>query len=70
MAIEQRNIEVMICDAPTCDKEAVLDDEEYLGWFAGSVLYHHEGGGSGGNWHACRAAHIKAAVLAVAEGDE
>jgi hypothetical protein len=62
MAIEKREVDVITCDA--CGKEGYLDEGEMpVGWYVGDVIFHHEGGGSGGEWSACKSAHIKQAVI-------
>lgn len=68
MAFETREVEVITCDA--CGQEEYLCGEMPVGWYNGQAIHHHTGGGSGGDWHACKPAHIKAAVLAAVERND
>lgn len=69
MAIEKREVEVITCDS--CGREEyLLEHEMPVGWYVGDVLYYHGGGGDGGTWTACSAAHIKKAVIAAIERND
>lgn len=65
--LETREIQVITCDG--CGREEWLSYGDMPeGWYTGEVVYHHLASGSlGGDWFACRPAHIKAAVIAAVE---
>lgn len=62
MAIEKIEVDVATCDA--CGAvQYLLDIEVPNGWFSGEATFLLDGESVTGLWHACRAAHIKKAVM-------
>lgn len=65
MARQEIKVMEFTCDG--CGKEVwvPLHDGPPVPWFNGTVIWHHGGGGSGGEWDACSEKCIKKAILAV-----
>jgi hypothetical protein len=65
---EERKVAVFTCDAERCDAEVVVSlDEGLADGFHGTVTRIDSAGGRGGDWFACKEAHIRDAVVAVTE---
>lgn len=64
-----RKVEVQswVCDG--CSKETLTmtHDGPPIPWYQGNVLWHHGGGGCGGDWDACSKKCIRNAVIFAAE---
>jgi hypothetical protein len=66
---EERKVTVFSCDDPACSREFTLEsgDPGLPDGFHGTVMQADSSGGAGGDWFACKAPHIKAAVLRAVE---
>lgn len=68
MTRETVELERIGCDG--CGKAIHLEAADMMpvGWYVGDVLWHHGGGGDGGDWYACSPKCIRRAVICAAEG--
>lgn len=59
---EEQKAYIFTCDAPKCDGQVVMLNDELADGFHGKVLEIGSFGGRDAEWYACRATHIREAV--------
>lgn len=66
MATEDAQVKIYSCDSPKCRVRIIMEsgDEGLPDGYHGNVSWIHPGGGTGADWFACKAPHIRDAVEA------